>query len=54
VVGPGGGRTRITNRSTATNKDDLQGMIDSGMEWGMRETYDRLEELLATLTAKTR
>lgn len=50
----GGGRTRITNRSVATNKDDLQGMIDSGMEQGMRETYDRLEELLATLTAKTR
>ena len=50
----GGGRTRITNRSVSSNKDDLQGMIDSGMEQGMRETYDRLEELLTTLKAKAR
>lgn len=48
----GGGRTRITNRSVASNKDDLAGMIESGMEQGMRETYDRLEELLNTLKAK--
>lgn len=45
----GGGRTRIVVRTTSNNKEDLQGMIDSGMESGARETYDRLEELLETL-----
>jgi uncharacterized protein YndB with AHSA1/START domain len=43
------GVTTMTITSRATSKDDLQAMIDAGMEDGAAEGYDRLEELLAEL-----
>lgn len=45
----GNGRTRITATSRWANKEDRDGMLQSGMESGARETYERLDELLATL-----
>jgi uncharacterized protein YndB with AHSA1/START domain len=41
------GRTRITATSVFQSKDDLDGMMKSGMESGAVESWDRLEELLA-------
>jgi uncharacterized protein YndB with AHSA1/START domain len=41
-----GGRTKITARTTFDNLEDLEGMLQSGMEGGAVETWDRLEELL--------
>lgn len=50
-----GRRTHEDHQSEGREQqEDLQGMIDFGMEQGMRETYDRLEELLGTLTARAR
>ena len=47
------GRTLLTVRSVFSSKEDLEGMVQSGMESGARESYERLEELLAELK-KTR
>lgn len=44
------GKTRVTTRSTYMTKEDRDGMIASGMERGAAESYDRLEELLSTLS----
>jgi uncharacterized protein YndB with AHSA1/START domain len=41
------GKTRITNIVTFVTLEDLEGMLQSGMEGGAVETWDRLEELLA-------
>jgi uncharacterized protein YndB with AHSA1/START domain len=43
------GRTLLTTRSVFSSKADRDGMVESGMEGGLRETYDRLDEVLATL-----
>jgi uncharacterized protein YndB with AHSA1/START domain len=43
------GKTLVTVVSTFASKEDRDGMIESGMEAGAAESYDRLEELLATL-----
>lgn len=43
------GGTLITIVSTFTSKEDLDGMLQSGMESGANESYDQLEELLATM-----
>lgn len=43
------GKTRITAITTFDNLEDLEGMLQSGMEGGAVETWDRLEELLATI-----
>lgn len=48
----GNGRTRVTGTSVFENKEDRDGMIQSGMEGGARQMYDRLEELLAELRTK--
>lgn len=42
-----GGQTRVTVTSRYRTAEDLKGMVDSGMEWGMRESYERLDELLS-------
>ncbi|WP_113718419.1 SRPBCC family protein [Arthrobacter dokdonensis] len=42
-----GGRTRIVNHTAFQSQEDRDGMMGSGMEGGMAEGYDRLEELLA-------
>lgn len=43
------GGTKITIDSTFMSKEDRDGMLQSGMEIGANESYDRLEELLATM-----
>jgi uncharacterized protein YndB with AHSA1/START domain len=40
------GKTKMTVKSVFQSVQDRDGMIASGMEWGMVETHDRLEELL--------
>ncbi len=42
-----GGRTRIVATSIFHTQEERDGMIESGMEGGMNETFERLDELLA-------
>lgn len=44
-----GERTRIRIRSVFQSVEDRDGMVASGMEGGMREGYERLDQLLTTL-----
>ncbi len=41
-----GGRTRLTVRAVYSNQEDRDAMLASGMEGGMRQGYERLDELL--------
>jgi uncharacterized protein YndB with AHSA1/START domain len=41
-----GGKTKLTATSVFDSKEDRDGMIESGMEAGARETWDRLAELV--------
>ena len=41
-----GGRTRLTVQSVFQSVADRDGMLQSGMEEGLNDTYDRLAELL--------
>ena len=43
------GKTRIDIRTTFDSLEDMEGMLQSGMEEGSTELYDRLEELLAKI-----
>jgi uncharacterized protein YndB with AHSA1/START domain len=43
------GKTTITTRSVYTSKEDRDAMLQSGMEEGANESYDRLAELLAEM-----
>ena len=47
-----GERTRVTTTSIFHTTEERDGMLESGMERGMNETYARLDELLARLTAR--
>jgi len=40
-----GGITKMRLLSTHLNKEDRDGMLNSGMEWGAGQSYDRLDEL---------
>ncbi len=40
------GRTRLTTQSIFQSVADRDGTLQSGMEAGLKETYERLEELL--------
>ena len=42
-----GNRTRVVSDSIFHTAEERDGMLESGMESGMNETYDRLDELLA-------
>lgn len=42
-----GGRTKIVVTSTFDTTEDRDGMLASGMEGGLNETYARFDELLA-------
>jgi uncharacterized protein YndB with AHSA1/START domain len=42
-----GDRTRVTTTSVFHTVEERDGMLQSGMERGMNETYERLDELLA-------
>jgi uncharacterized protein YndB with AHSA1/START domain len=46
------GRTRLTAISVFDSKEDRDGMLQSGMEGGARETWDRLEEYTRGLAKK--
>jgi len=46
-----GGRTRVTTHSVYQSVEDRDGMVASGMEGGLTEGYERLDELLATSSA---
>ncbi|HII40453.1 MAG TPA: SRPBCC family protein [Thermoplasmata archaeon] len=41
-----GGRTKLTVHAVFPSQEDRNGMLASGMEWGMREGYERLDDLL--------
>lgn len=43
----GNGRTKIVSDSIFHTTEERDGMIESGMERGLNETYDRLDEILA-------
>ena len=43
----GGGRTRLTAHAVYPSMEARDGMAQSGMEGGLSEAYERLEELLA-------
>ena len=43
----GGGRTRLTTTSLVDSFQDRDSFVASGMEEGVRESYERLDELLA-------
>jgi uncharacterized protein YndB with AHSA1/START domain len=43
------GKTRMTNISVFQSVEDRDGMIKSGMESGMNESFERLDELLAKI-----
>lgn len=45
----GDGRTRVVTTSTFHFTEERDGMVSAGMEIGLGESYDRLEELLGTL-----
>ena len=47
-----GGRTRVTVTSVFASVEDRNGMLQSGMEQGAGESYDRLEAYLKTLVAQ--
>jgi uncharacterized protein YndB with AHSA1/START domain len=42
-----GDRTKVVSDSTFHTTEERDGMIESGMEGGLNDTYDRLEEVLA-------
>ena len=44
-----GGRTRLTARSVFDSREDRDGMLQSGMEEGAAETYERLDDYLKVL-----
>ena len=44
-----GGRTRITSRAIYQSVEDRDGMVQSGMEHGVIEGYERLDEVLAEM-----
>lgn len=46
---PEGEGTRIRTVSAFTSVEDRDGMVNSGMEGGLTESYDRLEELVQTI-----
>ena len=46
------GGTLVSTVSVFDNQEDRDGMLDSGMETGMREAYEQLAELLARVEAR--
>ena len=46
----GDGRTKIVNTSLFHTKEDRDGMLQSGMEEGLNQSYEALDRLLAART----
>ena len=42
------GKTKLVNRGVYESAEALQSVIDMGMEEGITQTWDRLEEYLAS------
>ena len=47
----GDGRTKVTTISLFHTREERDGMVGSGMEGGLNQTYERLDEVLARLSA---
>jgi len=47
------GGTRLTTTSTFASPEDLQGMLQSGMESGANESWDQLAELVEGLASQS-
>jgi uncharacterized protein YndB with AHSA1/START domain len=47
-----GGRTRVTAQSVFRSVEDRDGMIASGMERGVNEGFERLDDVLANSSAE--
>ena len=45
----GDGRTRMRTTSLFHTSEERDGMLNSGMEGGMNESYDALDRVLATM-----
>jgi uncharacterized protein YndB with AHSA1/START domain len=45
-----GGRTRVVAQSVFQSVGDRDGMLQSGMERGVNEGFERLDEILASMT----
>lgn len=41
-----GGRTKLTIQSVYRSVEDRDGMVQSGMEYGLREGFEKLDEIL--------
>ncbi|GAA2173597.1 SRPBCC family protein [Arthrobacter parietis] len=48
----GGGRCKLVGHSVYPSQEARDGMAQSGMEGGMTEGYERLDELLASLPSR--
>ena len=48
----GDGRTRVRGHATYPSLEARDGMVSEGMETGMNDGYQRLDDLLATLLAE--
>ena len=46
------GKTQVTVKSTFDTLEALEGMLQTGMEGGAEESWDRLEELLAVAVSR--
>lgn len=44
-----GGRTRLVSTTTFTSREDRDGMVQSGMEYGAAQSWEALDKLLSTL-----
>ena len=49
-----GGKTKVTNTALYQTAGDRDAMLKSGMEGGVKETMERLDELLETMKAAGR
>ena len=47
-----GNRTKVTTTSIFHTAEERDGMLASGMERGLNETYARLDEVLAALASR--
>jgi uncharacterized protein YndB with AHSA1/START domain len=50
LIDLGNGRTKVVTTSLFHTTEERDGMVNSGMEGGLSQSYDALEKLLATLS----
>lgn len=44
-----GNRTRVITQSVFQSVEDRDGMVQSGMEYGVRDSHERLDEIFSTM-----